>query len=48
MKIDEIDSHYGHIYRLKKLMKYRKYKPRREINETKLVQNIAEELILLA
>ena len=29
-------------------MKYRKYKPRREINETNLVQNITEELILLA
>ena len=36
------------IYRLKKLMKYRKYQPRSEINETNLLQNITEELILLA
>ena len=43
----EIDGKDGHIYRLKKLMKYRKYYSRRDINETHLVQNIKKELILL-
>ena len=51
MEIDEIDGnegHDGHIYRIKKLMKYRKkFIAEREINETNLVQNITEELILL-
>ena len=48
MEIKENDGNDGHIYCLKKMMKYRKYLPRREINETNLVQNITVELILLA
>ena len=48
MKIDETDSNDGLVNRLKKLIKYRKYYSQREINDTNLVQNIAEELILLA
>ena len=47
MEIDEIDGNEEHIYRLKKMMTYRKYESRREINETNLVQNITGELILL-
>ena len=47
MEIDQIDSNDGHIYRLKKLTKYRKYLSLRKINETNLVQNKTEELILL-
>ena len=33
---------------LQKLMKYRKYEPQKDINETNLVLNITEELTLLA
>ena len=45
----EIDFNDGYInIVLRKLMKYRKYYLRREINETNLVQNITEKLILLA
>ena len=47
MEIDEIDGKDGHVYRLKKLMKYRKYLSGREINETHLVQVITKELMLL-
>ena len=43
MEIDESDGNDGHIYRLKKMTKYRM----REINETNLVQHTTEELILL-
>ena len=48
MEIDEIDGNNGHIYRLKKVMKCRKFSPQSEINETNLVENITEELMLLA
>ena len=48
MEIDETDGNGEHMYQLQKLMKYRKYYSRREINETNLVQNIGEEFILLS
>ena len=48
MKIDEIDGNNGHVYRLKKLIKYRKFLLQSKINETNLVENITEELMLLA
>ena len=47
MEIDETDGSGGHIYRLKKIIKYSQYLSQRVINETNLVQNITEELILL-
>ena len=52
MEIDEIDGNNGLIYRLKKLTKYSKLtaerEREREINEMVLVQNVADELTLLA
>ena len=49
MEIDEIDGHDGHIYRLKKIDEIQEILiAEREINETNLVQNITEKLILLA
>ena len=44
----EIDGNDGHIYCLKKFMRYRQNLSQREINETNLVPNLTEELILLA
>ena len=51
MEIDEIDSndgHDGHICRLKNIDEIQEILiAEREINETNLVQNITEKLILL-
>ena len=48
MEIDETDGNDGHIYRLKKIDQMQEILiSEREINETNLVQNITEELILL-
>ena len=46
MEIDETDGNDGHIYRLKKIDGIQEILIA-EINETNLVQNITEELILL-
>ena len=46
MEIDETDGNDGHIYRLKKIQEI--LTADREINETNLVHNITEALILLA
>ena len=49
MEIDETDGNDGHIYRLKKIDEIQEILiAEREINETNLVPNITEELILLA
>ena len=51
MEIDETDGKVGHIYRLKQIDEIQDMltaEREREINETNLVQNITEELILLA
>ena len=46
--MDEIDDNDGHIYCLKKIDEIQELLiAEREINETNLVQNITEELILL-
>ena len=43
-----IDGNDGHIYRIKKIDKIQEILiAEREVNETNLVQNITEELILL-
>ena len=48
MEIDETDGNEGHIYRLKKIDEIQEIViAEKEINETNLVQNITEELILL-
>ena len=48
MEIDEIDGNGGYIYRLKKIDEIQKILiAESEINETNLVQNITEVLILL-
>ena len=47
MEIDETDGNDGHIYRLKKIDEVHGILIA-EINETNLVQNITEELILLS
>ena len=48
MEIDEIDGNKGHIYRVKTIDEIQEILiAEREINETNLVQNIIEELILL-
>ena len=48
MKIDAINGNDGHIYRIKKIDEIQEILiAEREINETNLVQNITEELILL-
>ena len=48
MKIDETDGKDGNIYRLTKIDEIQEIIIAREIIETNLVQNITEELILLA
>ena len=49
MELDETDGNDGHIYRLTKIDEIQEIlTAEREINETNLVQNITEELILLA
>ena len=49
MEIDETDGNDGHTYRLKNTDEIPELLiAEREINETNLVQNITEELILLA
>ena len=46
--MDAINSNDGHIYRIKKIDKIQEILiAEREVNETNLVQNITEELILL-
>ena len=50
METDESDGNNGHIYRLKTIDEIQEIliaEREREINETYLAQNIAEELILL-
>ena len=47
-KTDAINGNDGHIYRIKKIDEIQEILiAEREINETNLVQNITEELILL-
>ena len=48
MEIDETYGNDGNIDRLKKIDEITEILDRREIKETNLVQNIIEELILLA
>ena len=49
MEIYETDINDGHIFRLKKIGEIQEILiAEREINETNFVQNIKEELILLA
>ena len=47
MEIDAIDGNDEHIYRIKKMDEIQEILIQREINETNLVQNITEALILL-
>ena len=48
MEIDKIDGNDGHIDRLKKNWRNTGNFIGRDINETNFVQNITDELILLA
>ena len=48
MEIDAINGNDGHIYRIKKNDEIQEILiAERDINETNLIQNITEELILL-
>ena len=48
MEINAINGNDGHIYRIKKIDEIQEILiAKREINETNLIQNITEELILL-
>ena len=47
MEIDAINGNDEHIYRIKKIDEIQEILIAESINETNLVQNITEELILL-
>ena len=47
MEFDETDGNDGHIYRLRKIDEIQELIVAEGDNETNLVQNIREELILL-